>query len=252
MSRYVDIGELADQVMASVKTASVTKTASAKSPKVRTSAAARELRKFAEDLQQMPDQDDVSDDDLEALMQDQEVQQLLEELQNNPELLQQLLAEQGDDGAGMDPGMAGDPSMGVDPSMGGDPSMGMDPGMGGDPSMQAAPMEGDPSMGAMPPGINPQDPDNDGDAGGDTDGDGDGPKPKKSKESDDDDDDDPDSEKGESKAPPSFGGKTAAEIRKIAAFIRDNDKRFKQIRMLKAANMLHAATALKHLTGGSK
>lgn len=236
MSRYVDIGELADQVMASVKTASVTKTASAKSPKVRTSAAARELRKFAEDLQQMPDQDDVSDDDLEALMQDQEVQQLLEELQNNPELLQQLLAEQGEGGMGM----------GMDPAMGGDP------GMGGDPAMQAAPMEGDPSMGAMPPGMNPQDPDNDGDAGGDTDGDGDGPKPKKPKESDDDDDDDSDSEKGESKAPPNFGGKTAAEIRKIAAYIRDNDKRFKQIRMLKAANMLHAATALKHLTGGSK
>jgi hypothetical protein len=234
MSRYVDIGELADQVMASVKTASVTKTASAKSPKVRTSAAARELRKFAEDLQQMPDQDDVSDDDLAALMQDQEVQQLLEELQNNPELLQQLLAQQdagGDDGAGMDPGM--------------DPSM-------GDPSMQAAPMGGDPSMGAMPPGINPQDPDNDGDADGDTDGDGDGPEPKKHKESGDDDDGDSDSDKGESKAPPSFAGKTASEIRKIAAYIRDNDKRFKQIRMLKAANMLHAATALKHLTGGSK
>jgi hypothetical protein len=249
MSRYVDIGELADQVMASVKTASVTKTASAKSTKVRTSAAARELRKFAEDLQQMPDQDDVSDDDLEALMQDQEVQQLLEELQNNPELLQQLLAEQGvgsDDGAGMDPGM--DPGMGGDPSMQAGP-MGGDPGM--DPSMQAASMEGDPSMGAMPPGINPQDPDNDGDAGGDTDGDGDGPKPKKHKDSDDDDDDS-DSEKGESKAPPSFAGKTASEIRKIAAYIRDNDKRFKQIRMLKAANMLHAATALKHLTGGSK
>lgn len=237
MSRYVDIGELADQVMASVKTASVTKTASAKSPKVRTSAAARELRKFAEDLQQMPDQDDVSDDDLAALMQDQEVQQLLEELQNNPELLQQLLAQQdgGDDGAGMDPSM--------DPSMGGDPSMQAAPM--GDPAMQAAP------MGGMPPGINPQDPDNDGDAGGDTDGDGDGPKPKKHKDSDDDDDDS-DSEKGESKAPPSFAGKTAAEIRKIASYIRDNDKRFKQIRMLKAANMLHAATALKHLTGGSK
>jgi hypothetical protein len=230
MSRYVDIGELADQVMASVKTASVTKTAAAKSPKVRTSAAARELRKFAEDLQQMPDQDDVSDDDLEALMQDQEVQQLLEELQNNPELLQQLLAEQdvtGDDGAGMDPGMDMDPSM------------------------QAAPMGGDPSMGAMPPGINPQDPDNDGDADGDTDGDGDGPVPTKPKDSDEDDDDS-DSDKGESKAPPSFAGKTASEIRKIAAYIRDNDKRFKQIRMLKAANMLHAATALKHLTGGSK
>jgi len=237
MSRYVDIGELADQVMASVKTASVTKTASAKSPKVRTSAAARELRKFAEDLQQMPDQDDVSDDDLEALMQDQEVQQLLEELQNNPELLQQLLAEQGDDGAGMDPGMGGDPSMQAAP-------MGMDPGMGGDPAMQAP-------MGGMPPGINPQDPDNDGDADGDTDGDGDGPKPKKPKDSGDDDDDS-DSDKGESKAPPSFAGKTAAEIRKIASYIRDNDKRFKQIRMLKAANMLHAATALKHLTGGSK
>jgi hypothetical protein len=222
MSRYVNIGELADQVMASVKTASTTKTA-AVTPKAKSSSVGRELRKFAEDLRQMPDQDEVSDDDLAALMQDQEVQQLLEELQNNPELLQQLMAEAGE---GDDTGMGGDMPPAMDPA-----------GMGGEMPPQAA-------MGAPPgvagPSMNPQDPDGDGDADRDNDHDGDGPA-----KSDDDDD-------GPKKAPPSIPGKTASELRKVAAYLRDNEKRFRQIRMLKAANMIQAATALKHLTGGSK
>lgn len=189
MPRYVNIGELADQVMDSVKTASVTKTASVASPKIKTSPAARELRKLAEDLRQMPEQDDVADEDLAALMQDDEVALLLEELQNNPELLEQLLAAQ--DGGDAD----------------GLPEPGME-----------VPPEQDPAM-----GIDPNDPDNDGDAAGDLDGDGDGPPE----------------------------NAASAEIRKVAAYLRTNEKRFKQIRMLKAANMLQAATALKHLTGGT-
>ena len=226
MSRYVNIGELADQVMASVKTASTTKTA-AVTPKAKSSSVGRELRKFAEDLRQMPDQDEVSDEDLAALMQDQEVQQLLEELQNNPELLQQLMAEAGE---GDDAGMGGDMPPDMDPAA-----------MGGEMPPQAA-------MGTPPgvagPSMNPQDPDGDGDAARDTDNDGDGPA-----KSDDDDDDDDD---GPKKAPPGIPGKTASELRKVAAYLRDNETRFRQIRMLKAANMLQAATALKHLTGGSK
>jgi len=96
----ISISQLADEVLQSVVADARVKTASAhaRNQPVYTIDAARMLRKLADDLREEeaagPVEDDVTMDDIGALQDDPEVQELLMLLEQNPELLQQLLAEQ--------------------------------------------------------------------------------------------------------------------------------------------------------------
>lgn len=205
MTRMVNISELADQVLASVRAETSTKTAAAQpTPRVYVPAA-RELRKLADDLRAAPAEDEVSEEDIAALMQDPEVQQLLAEIEQNPALLQSLLA--GEEGGEAPPGGPGDmPSPDIMPS-------------GAHPGMAPAEHTGMPpgAMGAPPPEPHPG---------------ADNAEPKK--------------------APDLGAEKAAAEIRKIAAHLKTSDEHIKQRRLVKAAQLLNAATGLKHLTEGFK
>lgn len=128
MSRHVNISEVADQVLASVRAEANTKTASTQaSPRVYVPAA-RELKKLAADLRAEDNADDVSDEDMAALLQDPEVAQLLEAIQNDPELLQMLMQEGGDMGGGLE----ADPNM--PPAMPSDMPADMPPQMEGRPA----------------------------------------------------------------------------------------------------------------------
>jgi len=91
MTHYVNISELADQVLASVHEEANTKTASAQAPARKYVPVAHELKKLAADLREAGPDDEVGDEDLSALMQDPEVMQLLAALEQNPELLQTIM-----------------------------------------------------------------------------------------------------------------------------------------------------------------
>jgi len=99
MGRHLSIDQIADEVLASVIADARVKTASAKAQKDATYTvdAAVALRKLANDLREGPDElaDDIGMEDIAALDDDPEVQELLMLLEQNPELLQQLLAEEG-------------------------------------------------------------------------------------------------------------------------------------------------------------
>lgn len=179
MSAYVNIHEIADQVLASVEEESRTKTASVASSQSRLMPLARDLKKLAEDLRQTVPEEEVTEEDLAALMQDAEVQELMQALEANPELLQQLLAQEGTTEDGAMPPVA-------------DPSV-MPPGM---PAQMSDPAAMDDSA----------------------------PVPQKA----------------------------AQLIRKIAADLKITSAYSKQRRLVKAAQMLHAATGLQHLTEGLK
>lgn len=226
MSRFVDIGALADAVLASVNTETNTKTASVQGDRLHTQVG-RLLQKLGNDLREMPEDDEPSDEDLAALLQDQEMQEFLMLLDENPELLEQLLAESEQ---GAPPEEAG-PPMDAPPMEA--PPMEEESPMDG-PPMDGPPMEAAPSDEGMPPAM----------AGP--------PKPEKSesksepkseskpdKKDDDDDDDD------DAKCPPE---KTGAQLRKFAAALRKDETFYKALRRVKAAQMLSAATSLKHLT----
>jgi len=190
MSRTVNISELADQVLASVRAETNTKTAAAQpTPRVYVPVA-RELRKLADDLRAAPAEDEVSDADIAALMQDPEVQQLLADIEQNPELLQTILAGDTAEPKGAPSDAPVDmPSPVIMPS-------------GAHPDMVPADSTG------MPPGV---------------------------------------------MGAPDLGvEKAAAEIRKIAAYLKTRNDHVKQRRLVKAAHILNAAMGLKHLTEGLK
>ncbi len=101
--RPVSISQIADEVLKSVVADAHQKTASAEAQKkpVYTVDAAIALRKLAEELRaedDMPVEGDVSMEDIGALDEDPEVQELLMLLEQNPELLQQILAEEAGEG----------------------------------------------------------------------------------------------------------------------------------------------------------
>ena len=220
MSRFVNISELADQVLESVRTETRAKTASAQAP-VRTYVpVARELRKLAADLREAGPADEVGEADMAALMQDPEVMQLLQELEANPELLQHLLEQGagGPEGQELAAGAAGGPD-------GDMPSPEMMPS-GAHPGMDAEAASGMPpgAMGAPPPASHQEHED----------------KPPHHGQP----------EKDDRGTPP--GLKAASEIRKIAAQLKTLNEHSKKVRLVKAAQMLNAATGLKHLTEGFK
>jgi hypothetical protein len=174
MSKYVNISELAEQVLAD--TPVPVKTAAATTKEVCVPAA-RELKKFAEDLRELAaDESEPSDEDLAALMQDQEVQELLQALEENPELLEQLLAED-----------AGETEDAEAPEV--------------PPEDEAA------AEGVINPAMDP------------------------------------------AAMPPTKMGSVSQELRKIAASLRKNAPKNRYIRRVKAAQMLQAATSIKHLLG---
>lgn len=182
MSKYVNISDLAEQVLTEVSAhATATKTAAAvpKQPRI---VAARELKKFADDLRAMAaDTDEPSDEDLAALTQDPQVQELLHALETHPELLQHLLSEQGGMPAGEAAMAEGDPAA-----------------VGAPPEVAAAMEAADPDAAAVA-------------------------------------------------APPLQG--VSKELRKISALLREDGPKRKYIRQVKAAQMLQAATSIKHLVG---
>jgi hypothetical protein len=155
MSRYLDISALSDRVLESVRAETSTKTAAAHVAVRSYVPAARELRKLADDLREAGPEDEVSNPDLEALMQDPETIQLLQELAANPELLHHLL-EQGAGGpegqelaeaAGVSQEGAPDGDMpapemmpsGAHPDMDPEESSGLPPGAMGAPPASALP-----------------------------------------------------------------------------------------------------------------
>ena len=217
MSRFVDIAALSDQVLAAVAAESNTKTASTRVTVRDYVPAASALRKVAADLREAGPEDDVSDADMAALMQDPEVMQLMQELEANPDLLHHLL----ETGAGGPEGqeLAAAASMDAPPDVGGPdgdmPSEDIMPS-GAQPDMVPEAQTGLPpgALGAPPPKGYPGAPD-----------------------------------EPHNELP---GLKAASEIRKIAAQLKLHHEQSKRVRLVKAAQMLNAATGLKHLTEGFK
>jgi hypothetical protein len=208
MSRFASIEALADEVLATVIKEAQVKTASAK-PKATKLVVptARELRKLAEDLRAAPEEEEISPEELAAFSEDPEVMELLQLIESNPELLAQLMQEEGMDAPDMPPEMAGGiPGEPPGPPPG--PPPGMPPG---------APPGGD-----FPPVVEEEEEDDE-EAGG--------TPPKKAKETKE--------------------ASTSADLRKLAATLRQQSARTPQKR-IKAAAMLHAATGIQHLVGGRK
>ena len=100
MNRFISVHALADAVLDTVVRDAQQKTASAPPPPkpkfiVPT---AQGLRKMADDLRDAPDDDDeVQPEDLAALQQDPEVMQLLALIESNPEILSELIDDDGDE-----------------------------------------------------------------------------------------------------------------------------------------------------------
>ncbi len=220
MSSYVNISEIADQVLASVRAEANTKTASTQAPPRTYVPMAQELRKLANDLREEGDGGDaVSEEDLALLMQDPEVMQLLEAIQNDPELMQMVLQDDGGTAGPERGGAAGGPEM--------------------DPAAMGHADTLPPPEGHAPGGPAPKK-----DEGGDSPF---GKKEKSEKSEKPEEEKDP-SDECPPDAPPAQ--KAAHVLKKIAAQLRADDARAANVRLIKAAHMLNAAKGLKHLTKG--
>ncbi len=229
MTRFPSISAIADEVLRTVVEEARTKTASAEVDPLShyTVPTARELRKLADSLREAPEESEVLPDDLMALQNDQEVEELLALLQQNPEFLAALMQEEGLDV----PEMYGEPPQ-LPPGGGGD-DIGPQFPPGGDAPLEEPPGPPGPP-GGFPGGDAPPKPK--GPPGGGDDSEK-GP-PKKEKKDDDED------EKKSASAVP--------DLRNLAAQIREDAKRQKIARVLKAATVLNAATGIQHLVGSRK